>query len=874
MIFKISVGSKRDGGKTTPIDTTRESEVPRLLFRVLIQDTIYDSIHIRVFNKKTLGYFGVSFLFDFILFFRFFSPTVFFVVFLFRSEIAAVHSNQLIGELVIPASVTSTMAKVPRVAQCWWPLRKGAHEFVQPGKERGELLVAMSFLDGIVFDQLPPPIRLFGANMHCKVVEAQSLVLERVDINCSVGISSAGRPAGYSSMAYKSLMPVYNENFPLDCADPFVDQVRIAFYAKGKKLLGHALIPTSIVATRAAMSEAGTATLDFWFPLLDRHAGNQLENSKSCGKVHVVLYFGCSPSVPTLVTEPLALVALVERLSTKNSFVKRWLLLRGPTHLPPTIYNFHEKNDADCSLVGRATSATVVAGAVLGPESVSVPRGVTLPPGRALMFRAHDGSRHVLVFADVGSRDLWHQTLVQFATVVGNWYEPMLTGVTPTLCEVQPRVRAVVADAPPMQGTVAIGDSGSLLSGTMDYFISRGVGVKPNDDNDDDNDDDDGAGVGVAAAMLRRSSGGAEDEYVDESIRYPLETSPSYPDVKYVHIDPMLALKAQSDEEAAFRQMELDEPKKKAPKVPQAAAAAATPAAAVDIFSFSPMPPPTPSPSDSPPLSPRTSAADGGPTVVIPSVRELTAPTSGPSLPAKKTVSSPPATHVDEVTPKLPPKKARSVQPAAASAAPAPSVAPTPAASHLAVPGRGNERVSPRVSPNVSPRASPRLSPRPSDPGVAASAVPSRSLLKRGSDPAASSSTVQHQSLRARATASKPAAAPAAAAAAPAVAMSHMYAGVPVPPEEFSSSDDEAHVPPPPRESAVQSYDRVPVEDALPVPPPGLDGYGHMPAEKVIGASNRQYALLPLSPQPSVEIDEESLPPWGGVGLVAEESKS
>lgn len=48
-------GSKRDGGKTTPIDTTRESEVPRMVFRVLVQDTIYDSVHICVYNKRTLG---------------------------------------------------------------------------------------------------------------------------------------------------------------------------------------------------------------------------------------------------------------------------------------------------------------------------------------------------------------------------------------------------------------------------------------------------------------------------------------------------------------------------------------------------------------------------------------------------------------------------------------------------------------------------------------------------------------------------------------------------------------------------------------------------------------------------------------------------
>lgn len=800
------------------------------------------------------------------------------------------------------------MAKVPRVVQCWWPLRKGPREFVQSGKERGELLIAMSFLDGIQFDQLPAPIRLFSANMYCKVVEAQSLVLERVDIHCTVGMAT--RPSERSSVVYKSLMPVFNENFPVQCLDPFVDQLRVAFFAKGKKLLGHALIPASIVAARAAMGDGGHSTLDFWFPLLDRHAGNQLENSKSCGKVHVVLYFGCNPSPHVLMSEPMTLVACVERLSTKNSFVKRWMLLRGPTHLPPTIYNFHEKSDADACLIGRSTSATVVAGANLAPEAVTLPRSVSTPAGRTLVFRAHDGSRHVLVFVDVLSRDLWHSTLAQFAQVVGNWYEPTLTGVTPTLCDLQPRVRAVAAGSAPAQSGTVTSDSGSLLSGTMDYFISRGVGVKPDDEDDDDDDNGDGGGGGDGDDdndnLERRRSGPLADDYVDESVRHVLEASPSYPDVKYVDINPLLALKAMSDEEAAFRDMELHEPKKQAPK---AAKSAPTTPAADDPFAFSPMPPPTPSPSNSPPPSPRASDYSAPP-IIIPSVRELTS--QSPALPAKKANSTPPLAHVDEdVTPMLPPKKARSAKPAVAgatAAAPAATTAAaTTAAAAAAAPAPASLLAVPKptgangkVSPNISPRASPSLSPRPapkatvaataagalakrgsdgptvSAGAAAAAAAAPQALAKRGSDgptvaaaPRAASA-VQHQSLRARATVAKPAAAEAAA-----VPKSHMYAGMPALPQDLSDDEDsDAQPPPPPRESAIQSYDRVPVEEELPVPPADLDGYGHMPAEKIVGGRDRQYALLPLSPPTSVELDEESLPPWGGAGLVAEESKS
>jgi hypothetical protein len=529
---------------------------------------------------------------------------------------------------VIPASVTTTMGVVPRSMALWWPLRKGEQEFRQAGKSRGEVLVAMSFLDGLNMALLPTPVRLAPSpSVHVRIVEAQSLVRERTDIFASVDMINKAGPLQRTSTVTKALMPVFNEQFQIDGgSDPFVDVAQVRVWSKGK-FLGRALIPMAIVAARAALSPTGAAMLDFWFPLLDRQAATQLDNVKGRGKVHVVVYYGQTPSV-VAARDTLSLVACVERLSTKNSYVKRFLLLRGPTHLPPMMYNFHNERDADQCLLERATTGTVVAGAQL--NAVSIPRGAAPPPDRALSFRAFDGSRHVLVFGDKATRDLWQNAMLGFVSVVGNWYEPLLTDVTPTLCEVRPMSQANVSSASAQA-------SASLLSGTMDYFINAGPPPAGGDDSDDDDDDDAGGGGGGGGARVL----GPEhlhdddlDDVVDESRRFSADhrAESQYPDLKHglVDIDPFLALAPISKQELEFRKMVEEERRSKDA-----------------LMSFSPMPPPTPSPSDSPPLSPRKSP-------LHPSDEPSAAAKPPLALPPKSQAASSPAA---EPLPALPPKK-------------------------------------------------------------------------------------------------------------------------------------------------------------------------------------------------------------------------
>ena len=78
--------AQQNTAKSPEIDTRKNSTFPAALFRILVQDTIYDKVIISVFRNKKL-------------------------------------SRDLLGHVVIPVSCVSTMSCVPRATTCWLPIR-------------------------------------------------------------------------------------------------------------------------------------------------------------------------------------------------------------------------------------------------------------------------------------------------------------------------------------------------------------------------------------------------------------------------------------------------------------------------------------------------------------------------------------------------------------------------------------------------------------------------------------------------------------------------------------------------------------------------------------------------------------------------------
>ena len=269
----------------------------------------------------------------------------------------------------------------------WWPLRK--LKDVGP-TNRGEVQISLAFLDGLNLQALPPLRALTECPLVVKIVEAQSIGVGRSDLEACIWLQNSPGVVQRTSTLPKTRMPVWNEDFSFVINDPTAQHVVVSLMAR-KKMIGHVKIPIVTAAMRAAGNANGEATLDFWWPLLDRLASTQLENQFSQGKIHIVLYYNCRPSV--IDTSSLSLVAPVERLSSKNKWVRRYIVLRGATRLPPMIYNFHERDEAEQLHLHRATSGVVVAGAALG--NVVVPRNVVVPPERALAFKSFDGSPQV-----------------------------------------------------------------------------------------------------------------------------------------------------------------------------------------------------------------------------------------------------------------------------------------------------------------------------------------------------------------------------------------------------------------------------------------------------------------------------------------------
>jgi hypothetical protein len=144
---------------TTLVDSdTRKSKLfPAALFRILVQDTIYDKVAITVFRNKKF-------------------------------------SRDMLGQVTIPVACVSTMSAVPRAASCWFPIRKSKDgQFAQ----RGELLVSLAFLDGLQTASLPRTLDVPPAgSVVVKVVEAQSISAGgvRSDVYASLYVSSLKHP--------------------------------------------------------------------------------------------------------------------------------------------------------------------------------------------------------------------------------------------------------------------------------------------------------------------------------------------------------------------------------------------------------------------------------------------------------------------------------------------------------------------------------------------------------------------------------------------------------------------------------------------------------------------------------------------------------
>lgn len=182
--------------KSNEIDTHKTNDFTPILFRVLTHDTIYDRIVVTVIVKKTFGV-------------------------------------EALGMCVIPSSTVATMATLPRSASVWWPIRK--LKDLGPTR-RGELLISMSFLDGLNLQALPTPRTLPDGNIVVKVVEAQSIGVGRADIEAVLFLNSAPNFVQRTTMRQKVRMPVWNENFSFS-VNEVIDAAAIFFrFCRVRKL--------------------------------------------------------------------------------------------------------------------------------------------------------------------------------------------------------------------------------------------------------------------------------------------------------------------------------------------------------------------------------------------------------------------------------------------------------------------------------------------------------------------------------------------------------------------------------------------------------------------------------------------------------------